>query len=110
MYGGDEPAYAPEESVEGPARRTRPMRDRDEPSVSQRIDDLDKLLHVIGEQVERAADRLGPILRPERPTPALAGDGADDVSSELSARLSRMASHADHLGRNLRELLERVDL
>lgn len=105
-YAEDGPAYDPEET------RTRPMRDRDAPpTVADRIDQLDKLLHVIGEQVDRASERLSPILRPERPIPALAGGGgADDVSSEVSARLSRIAGHADHLGRGLRELLDRVDL
>lgn len=108
MYGEPEP----DPSEQDTRVRTRPMRDRDAPtSVAERVDELDKLLHTVGEQIERAADRLGPILRPERPVPALAvGGSTDDVSSELSARLSRIAGHADHLGRNLRELLDRVDL
>lgn len=105
-YSEDGPAYDPEET----RARTRPMRDRDAPrGAGERLDELDRYLHLLGEQVDRASEQLGPILQPERPSPALAGS-TDDVSSELSARLARMGSHADSLGRRLRELLDRVDL
>jgi hypothetical protein len=110
MYG-DELAHAPEDPEETRVR-ARPKRDRDAtPRVTDRIDDLEKTLYKIGEQIERAADRLAPILQPEPPTPTL-GEvrGEEPTESELSARVHRLTAHATHLGRHLGTLLDRVDL
>lgn len=102
----DEPAYDPEERDTRAAGKRRDVR-----GIAERVDDLDRVLHLIGQQIERATEQLGPILQPERPSAAL-GEvrGGDEVESELSARLHRLTTHGDRLARDLRELLDRVDL
>ena len=92
--------------------RNRPQRDSDRRGgIERALDDLDKGLALIGEQVDRIDGVLGPILGPPRPTPADALLGGDsDEGSALRDRLDSAARHARSMAAHLRERLDRVDL
>jgi hypothetical protein len=105
----DEPETS-EAYDDGPVERS-PRRDRDRQTIDARLDRLGKHLAMIAEAVDRSEGVFGPVLRPPRPTPALAGGGShDDDSSALAERIEQSSAQAYALGRRLAELLDRVDL
>jgi len=97
--------------IEVRSDRERLRKQRDARRVEQALDDLDRQLMALAEQIERASGTLGPVLVPPRPIPAegmIADSGGD--SSALRDRLDAAAARAHALTGSLREVLDRVDL
>jgi hypothetical protein len=99
---------------DGPALsdRERMRRDRDRGhGIERGFDALEKAAQHLGEQVDRAREHLGPILTPERPSPALGEvrtepDDASPAADRLASLAYRVGSQADAL----RRVLDRIDL
>jgi hypothetical protein len=108
MYGRDEPIR---DYDEGDSDSRLDARQK-VAGVPAKLDRLEKALMLLAEQVERAEEKLGPALRPERPHPVNGEIGTADRSdeSELAARIDGMGFRAQTFGRRLGDLLDRVDL
>jgi hypothetical protein len=78
--------------------------------IERALDDLDKGLSMLAEQVERADMTLGPILGPATPQPADAALTEVAERSAVAERIDGAAARAATLARALRERLDRVDL
>lgn len=99
------------EGYEDP-RRGAPGRTLPAAAIPAKLDNLEKHLAHLGEQVERAEEKLGAALRPERPHPVAGEIGSADRpdESDLAIRLDSMGSRLSSLRHRLSELLDRVDL
>jgi hypothetical protein len=90
-------------------RRGRPRQSGT--GLGARQDNLWKAAEVLDNALDGLAHRLGPVLLPERPSPALGSVGQDSPdASEHALFLDNLTSKIESLGRRAGELSERVDL
>lgn len=101
-------------SYEGRSERDwdeeRPQRPQESRSLPRRQERLEKALAVLDERLDRLAERLDPVIGPERPVTALAGGGPQEDSSDLGRALDHYADRLELLAGRLGHLTERIDL
>lgn len=99
-----------EEASERGTRRPR-ARDRERDGLPQRQDRLSKEQAVMDELLDLLAERLAPILAPERSSVALAGGTpSEDTGSDLARFLEHVTEREAMMAARLRTLTERIDL
>lgn len=117
MSYGDGPAEAPmtelSESTERELARAAKMARRDSSDrgpIEQALDRCDEAASSVLEVAENLHHRLGPILGPERPEPALGEVRAEGDSSPLVNRLSMLADRMDDARSVLLRTTRRIEL
>jgi hypothetical protein len=88
----------------------RPQRPQETRSLPRRQERLEKGLAVLDECLDRLAERLDPVIGPEHPSPALAGGGPTEDSSDLGRALDHYADRLEMLTGRLGYLTDRIDL
>jgi hypothetical protein len=113
MSYGEEPSRDWDAERDAAVAIKRSRRDQDPDGrgpVERALDGADEVAARIGELVEETFRRLGPILGPERPEPAMEEVRADGDVSPLADRLDGLTRRLGGSAEALARLLRRVEL
>jgi hypothetical protein len=80
-------------------------------SLSSREERVEKAAVTLDNELDRLAERLQAVLGPDRPSPALSGDGPTaEPESDLARFLETTADRLNRLGARLAYTIDRIDL